>query len=534
MALGKFFGKNALAAHQILNGMTPDTFAAMLGGHVVGIALDDAAALSQEGRTTAELATNLAARLYPRLSIVTLGRTGGPGARAAAELQSLALAINPDIELAADPAAVTAVIVVGDTRSAGAPATVYAGSRGWDALISPDTPRRSGDTPNPFGAAAAACLAAANVFRSVFGPYLTEADLDPELTLSLYDFQLRPTSDTAPDPGEVPVDLDDTVLAGVGAVGTAVVWTLARVPRLEGTLHLVDPEGVALSNLQRYVITTQAHAERGVPKVDLATRVLGDGQRARGEAGLQVVPHAQRWGEFLRARADWRLPRVLTAFDTKEDRIAAQAALPRRLLNAWTQLGDLGVSRHLNFGSAPCLACLYRPRTGGKSDAELVGDAMGLPGAPMEIRMMLQSHAAIGADFVRGVAKRRGIADEGRLQVLLAYSGHSLRAFYNEAFCGGVVLRLGGTAEAPDVQAEAPMAFQSALAGVMLAAELFIDAQPQLRPAGRPVRTVIDLLRPVPPFLNQPAGRRTDGLCLCNDPDYLDAYTCKYTDAQHP
>lgn len=530
MGLGNFFGKNALAAHQILNGVTPDTFAGMLGAHVVGVALDDEAAASEEGRTAVELAVNLAARLYPRLAILPLGSPGGPSATAAGDLRTLAREINPEIELITEPEPVTAAMVFGSTCLHGVRHTVYAGSRGWDVLLSPSEPRGSGDTRNPFGAAAAACFASANAFRAVFGEHLFEAHPDPELTLSLYDREFHGTAADAPVLGEGSIDLGETILAGVGAVGSAAVWTLARVAGLRGTLHLVDPEQVALSNLQRYVLTVQAHAASRVRKVDLAASVLLDAQRARGEeAVLRPVAHVQRWGEFLRVRGNWHLPRVLTAFDTKGDRLAAQAALPRRLLNAWTQLGDLGVSRHVAFGSAPCLACLYQPRPGGKSDAERIGDAMGLPGAPMEIRHMLQSHQPIGPDFVRAVAARRGIVVEDRIETLLAYAGHSLREFYNEAFCGGVVLRLGGTAGSPDLRVEAPMAFQSALAGVLLAAELVIDAQvPAESTKGRPVRTVIDLLRPLAPHLNPPTGRRRDGRCLCNDCDYLDAYEQKY------
>ncbi len=529
MALGNFFGKNALAAHQILNGVTPDVFAGLLGEHVIGVALDDDAAASGEGRTAVELAVNLAARLYPRLAIVPLGSPGGPSATVAGELGAFAREINPEIELITEPEAATAVMVFGSTRFGGVPHTVYAGSCGWDVLLSPSEPRGFGDTRNPFGAAAAACLASANVFRAVFGEHLPEADPDPELTLSLYDREFHETAADAPVLGEGYIDMGETILAGVGAVGSAAVWTLARVPGLRGTLHLVDPEQVALSNLQRYVLTVQAHAASSAPKASLAATVLKDAQRARGEDGLRPVPHAQRWGEFLRDRGNWHLPRVLTAFDTKGDRLAAQAALPRRLLNAWTQLGDLGVSRHVDFGAAPCLACLYQPRAGGKSDAERIGDAMGLPGAPMEIRHLLYTHQPIGPNFVRGVAARRGIVAEDRVETLLAYAGHSLREFYNEAFCGGVVLRLGGTAESPDVRVEAPMAFQSALAGVLLAAELVIDTQTPTQGAKRrPVRTVIDLLRPLPPYLNPPTGRRSDGRCLCSDRDYLDAYNRKY------
>ncbi|MET0399070.1 MAG: E2 ligase fold family C protein [Longimicrobiaceae bacterium] len=528
MALGNFFGKNALAAHQILGGMTPETFEGVLGAHVVGIVFDDAAAAAREGRAAASLAVNLAARLYPRLALASLGSAGGPADPLLAELTDLARSINPDIELVHVPGAATMAVVIGETSFPGAARTIYAGSRGWNAMISPERPRGSGDTPNPFGAGAAACFAVANVFRSVFQAHLPEPDPDSEFALSLYDYRRDEAGEGGPGIGTDTVNLGETILAGVGAIGNAAVWALARVPGVRGLLHLVDPQVVGLSNLQRYVLARQEHLAPAVPKVELAAEVLRAAQRARGEDGLAVAPHPQRWGEFLRARGDWRMERVLTAFDTKGDRIAAQASLPRRLLNAWTQLGDLGLSRHLAFGRAPCLACLYSLEPGGKSEAELVGDAMGLPGAPGNIREMLYSGAPIGEAFVREVAARRGVTSPEAVDVLLAFAGRSLREFYDEAFCGGVILQLGGSADGEAVRAEAPMAFQSALAGIMLAAETVVDAGRQPDAPVPPVRTVIDLSRPLPPYLSPPAARRTDGACLCNDADYLDAYRAKY------
>jgi hypothetical protein len=91
---------------------------------------------------------------------------------------------------------------------------------------------------------------------------------------------------------------------------------------------------------------------------------------------------------------------------------------------------------------------------------------------------------------------------------------------------------------APDAtaRAEAPMAFQSVLAGIMLAAEIVLDAAPTLRPTptGRPaVRTVIDLLRPLAQYLEPPVGRREDPHCFCRDEDYLQTYARKY-DGQAP
>lgn len=535
MALGNFFGKNALTAHQLLNGMTYETFEDILGAHIIGIFFDGAAADSQEGRTTASLAVNLAARLYPRVAILPLGPANTAADMLRRELEDLARAINPEIGLVTRSDAVTVVVVLGETCSPVSVQTIYAGSRCWNAMISPDRPQGSGGTPNPFGAGAAACFALANVFRIIFREHLPNPDPDPEFNLSLYDYSRTGSTEGELVVGESPIDLGETILAGVGAIGNAAVWALERVPGLHGQLHLVDPEVVGLSNLQRYVLTSQDHVSTPTAKVNLAAAGLRAAQQSRQEDGLMVEPHQQRWGAFLRDRNNWRLHRVLTAFDTVEDRVAAQAALPRRLLNAWTQFGDLGVSRHVAFGRAPCLACLYPSRPGGMSEAERVGDAMGLPGAPMHIRELLYSGAPIGEAFVREVAARRNITSPEAVSVLLRFANRSLRNFYSEAFCGGVILQLGGSVDREAIRAEAPMAFQSALAGIMLAAEAIIDSQRETSTGNLPpTRTVIDLSRPLPPYLNLPAGRRTDGRCLCNDGDYLNVFAAKYEDGITP
>jgi hypothetical protein len=61
-----------------------------------------------------------------------------------------------------------------------------------------------------------------------------------------------------------------------------------------------------------------------------------------------------------------RFDRVLLAVDSAADRIAAQAALPRWIANAWTQPENIGVSRHSFLGEAPCVACLYMPQGASK------------------------------------------------------------------------------------------------------------------------------------------------------------------------
>jgi hypothetical protein len=71
-----------------------------------------------------------------------------------------------------------------------------------------------------------------------------------------------------------------------------------------------------------------------------------------------------------------------------------------------------------------------------------------------------------------------------------------------------------------------PMAFQSALAGLGLAAELVKHAAGLPIPAATSTR--INLLRPLAPMLADPRARDPSGRCICRDGDFLDAYRRKY------
>jgi hypothetical protein len=119
----------------------------------------------------------LLARLYPTLAV-----RADSGARVATEVATnLARRINPKIDFAEDA---SVEIAIGDAAPAavGCP-RIFVGSSGWNAFVATSGVRIVGESANPFGAGAAACLAAANLFRCVF---LAEvADLDKESTFSV-------------------------------------------------------------------------------------------------------------------------------------------------------------------------------------------------------------------------------------------------------------------------------------------------------------------------------------------------------------
>lgn len=514
MAVANFFDKAAMAASQILSGVDHSSFAAALGEQNIGLAFDDSAAGSAEGRHTLELSLNLLARLYPRVSIIA---DGAAAAAAVAGLVSAARAINPDIEIGADAAGVTTFLTVGGSEIRAAVPVVYAGSDGWVARVSTRGPVGSGGTDNPFGACAAACFGAANVFRAAFGAHLPAGTPDEDLTLSLVDYD--PRAERPANPALTAVDLGESYLVGIGAIGNGAVWALARTPGLSGILHAVDGEEAELSNLQRYVLTSQE-------SVGSSKAAIVAGQ-FRG-TGLDVRPHHGQWGDFLRGVPGWHFERVAVAVDSDRDRVAVQAALPRWVANAWTQPGDLGVSRHAFLGEDACLSCLYLPEGEGQSLDRIIAEAIRLPDAFMEIRTMLHLNIPVGRELLERAAEAMGVG----LDDLLRFENESVMSFYTQAVCGGVVLRLGGTlgGGSKNQTAAVPLAFQSALAGVMLAAELVIHAG-ELRPHPLPATTKVDLLRPLASHLSIPARKHPSGRCICQDEDYRNAYVNKYGSA---
>ena len=553
MALAPYFDKAALAAATVLRGFDRDAFAATLEQHVVGLVFDDTAADSVEARHTISLCVSLAARLYPTIAVIPIGERA---AAIAACLRDDAKLVNPLIELVSSER-VTVCIAVGLTPTAHvgialATPTFYLGSRGWDALFSQRRPVGSGGTGLPFGAGAAACLGLANVFRQIFATQLPSSGPDAEFALSTDtlaiardlvndgDPELSPPTPGTREP--LDADIGEVCLVGAGAVGEGSLWALARTLGISGMVRVIDNQTVDATNPQRYILTRASDV--GQAKVALAVREFA------GNPNLIAVPHQVRWGQFLAARPQpWGLHRVLVALDSARDRIAVQAALPAWVANAWTQPGDLGVSTHRGLGASAngggrsaCLACQYLPTGVAKNEDQMIGEALGLVGQEMLIRQLLMSGAPVGVALLEQIGVALGLTPDA-IMTLTAYADRPLRAFYSEAVCGGVVMRLQASsarvqpppspgAQVPtrapvvglpnDRGAAVPMAFQSAMAGILLASTLVAEVLGLAGPDGRKV--VIDLLRPIGDHLTVPVAQHPSGRCLCQDPDYLLAY----------
>lgn len=499
MAIAKFFDKAALAASQILEGYDTDVFAQKLTDSPVEIAFDNNAITSKEGLATIDMTIRLLARLYPKLIISALD----PGAEEVkSSLIALALSISPVIEISNESP--VSSIVIGVTSVNREEPVFYIGSYGWNVRFSVKNPVGSGNTSVPFAAGAAACFATGNVFRHVFAGQLTASSLDTDFTLSLMDF-----SQTEYDGNtEHTWHADNVILVGLGAIGHGALWALSNTQGLKGTIQLIDDEAIDLSNLQRYILTKDDDVN--AHKVDLAASALGASE-------LTVVPHKGEWASYVAGLTEWKLPTVLVAVDNAWDRITIQSSLPKEIINAWTQPDELGISRHFDFVEKACVACLYPPRLGMKPQSVLVAEALGIPDREIHVREHIYNNSPVPQELLIAIATAKNIS----VDILRPFADLPIMQFYSKVVCGGIVMTTGS-----DQTIETPMAFQSALAGILLVSELLIQKM-KLRTEDIETTTRINLLRPLAHYLNDPVVKST-GHCLCKDDDFLRQYKHKY------
>jgi hypothetical protein len=446
----------------------------------------------KEGQALTDLLVRLLARLYPTLSI-----RGASKSHVVAAAEALARRINPNIELGGAP---TIEIVVGSARpQKGKALRIFAGSEGWTSVVSTSRPQSCGDTPVPFGAGAAACIAAANLFRAVFQ---AEPQLDKDAIFSI------PGSKCSKGTGKTAPRIDGRfVLAGAGAIGNATAWALARTA-VRGSLDIVDHETIDLGNLQRYVLAEQVDGD--APKAALAARYF------RGH--LTANPHDMDIARFLES-VDHRVDLLLLALDSARDRRACQASLPRWVLNAWTQPGDLGVSAH-DFMHGACVQCLYLPSGLDQSEDVIIANALGVPDRVMQIRTLLYRNDGVPRDLLEAIAAARSLP----IDRLIPFEGRPVRRLYVDGFCGGAVIPLGAVGT-PRSDVHVPLAHQSALAGVLLAA---LGVQKALSGIHGSQVTQIDVLAAWPGEPTRAVAKDPRGICICQDDDYRNSYQRKF------
>jgi len=425
VALADFFARNTVAVSQIVSGFDEATFRETVSDSVIALAFGADAAHNGEGRHLLDMLVRLIARFYPTMILIPGHGTDS----VASDLAALAIAINPNIDLTSNVTPTNTIAVGVDLPVIPDVArVVYVGCTGWDAYISEIDPKPVGASSNPFGAGAAAALACAKTFNLLFGEQEQRPLFSPDLILSTYDGETAPTQQPPSLDG---VQLfENTVLVGLGAIGNAAIWALSRCD-VAGSLHLVDHEDIELSNLQRYVLALRS--DDGRPKNEhLASHMAGR---------IQPLPHANNWTQFVSSRG-YAWDQAIVALDSARDRRAVQSSLPGLIVNAWTQPGDIGISKHGHFGgSGACLSCLYLPTGVSPGEDVIVAEALRVPERVMDVRNLLYLRQPVPEELLALIAGRLGISGDD----MVRFRGVPIRKLYVEGLCGGALISLANS-----------------------------------------------------------------------------------------
>lgn len=518
MAIAKYFSKDLLAINQLLKSSNKNLEDILLKAKV-GIAFDTNAIETKEGNKALDLSVRLLSRLYPFFSIIDLS---SQNELKVSELKKLAKSINSCIEITTNTNELNVLIVAGHTKKKveNNGVTLYFGSDNWNAKFSQSKPQKFNISNNPFGCGIASCIAVSNVFRLVFKDFLSEKGLDENLVFSTINYS---TSDTEYNPDLDEVKLKDVVLVGIGAIGNGSIWALSNLPNIKGNFDLVDNEEVSLSNLQRYIMFSEKDVNQ--IKVDLAVKEFE-------KINIKVTPHKTTWAGYLKERNNWNIETVAVAIDNKKDRIGIQSSLPRKIFNSYTEANLLGVARHTDFATSACLACGYIPSQKEKNYINEVADNCNIPNLSNAVKDYINLN--LDVDVISAPQNTSSLLDiiahanNIERSKLLQFHGKKVSEFYSEFICGGISLSLSDK-ENKAVNVDAPLAFQSAMAGILLAAEIVIDAN-DLRKKPIKHQSHFYPLNPIGPNnpFNHQLSRDNTGRCLCMDEDFQKQYYNKW------
>lgn len=419
-----------------------------------------AAAAEEPARLTVEALGDILGRFWRNIDVE--GRASGELESAAAAAAD-ACRMDHMVRRRWNPPYDFAIGIGGAAPPGSAADTVAIGGAGWrvcaGSLAAAATGGGGGFDSNPVGPLAAASLAAAEALKSVFavGAERGAARIPAEYGWSAWCVS-HPGAAAAP-PGKTPLDIGEVHVFGVGAVTHALLWLLRRWPGgATGTVHLVDPDRYDEGNAHRYIGT--ALGDIGRPKAAAAAEGL-----RRGCPGLNVVEHVTDMNAyFTEDNPDCRVRTAVCGLDSEEGRRQLGLKLPLEIVNMWTSGFHAGASTFsLGDGAWPCIHCAYPDPPGAAMDeASAVHGELGL--LPRRARELLGS----GLDIDEADAQTIALATGASASDIPLKPLRSVRA---EMCATGRIAMRGGRRGA-DADADVPLAFASAMAGVAGFAEL--------------------------------------------------------------
>jgi hypothetical protein len=239
-------------------------------------------------------------------------------------------------------------IAIGDTPCA-TPGALRLSGGDWDLELAPATaPGHPWEGELPFGALAGAATAAAEALRAA-QEHLAQL-IGVELSAEAHRLEIgqRITLDLrAYFPGPIATDIGAVDAISGGAITSAALYVLLRVPGLTGSLRVIERETLDLSNVNRYMLSSASLD--GIAKTTMLA--------AYSTPGMPVTGVPLRYEESTAGAIGPLAPRVLVGVDDIPSRWLIQRHAPAWLGVGATQSLDALVSTHLP--GAPCAGCLH-------------------------------------------------------------------------------------------------------------------------------------------------------------------------------
>lgn len=409
-----------------LSGLSADRAAALFDRRI-HVAIDPGL---RENRTFVLLfttAVSLVARLFPNVSfdplpesafaILPWGRNSAPAAAGASEFT---------------------------LRVGCGGGDVHVSCGGWRVFAGTPHAPDPAEPFNPVLAIVAACYGVAALTSLVLGDAVDgKQSFRP---FSILDFE----SGAANFDWEAPLALPKLHLGGVGAIGSAFLYTLAAHGRGVGDLILIDHDAVDLMNIGRYLYFDLQDVE--LEKVEAARRKLL--VHAPGILPVGVPRQFEHFfdGEVMRDPG-FRVEHLISCPDRRQTRRDWQSRFPRHVFDASTGPDEVVLHTNSYAPDRACMECIYPVVVQEQAHAKHVAEKLGV-----HVNRILSGDAITRQDAAQIVA------------VYPQLNGRSLEGLaFDSVFrdlCGA------GQLTVDDHVVLAPFPFTSALAGAMLYLEV--------------------------------------------------------------
>ena len=461
---------------------------------------------SQAGRASALIAylmtCNLLARLFETIQLVApvVNMPVNPWGLSSTSEIAESLYIPGHRVIVGNKRQTDVVIGIGEPPVTPATQSTFVDFGAWTSSL--DLRLQPAQDACPIGPLVAACWGAAQVFLYAARQFGAAVQPMAPFEFSAWDLLVKGID----GPGLQEAAVANAHLVGVGAIGSAAIYALGHFASLSGLLHAIDNDIVDEGNLQRYIL--MRYPDLNKAKVDVAAESLAG-------RGLAIDAYPFDYDTFLRERGNI-IDLLLTPVDSEEGRRHLAKTLPRAVINASTTDTTFTLSRH-GFGDGKaCLHCLYLPQPNTRTDEERLSEELGIP---LDVVIThVTTNTPISEALVHQVEDHlrepRGTYD--------MWVGKHIQSFYQQAICGQARISMAGSTFV------VPAVFSSALAGVLLAAELIKESTDGLQE-----QRLDNYFRTNSLFHPNPAFRLTksqeaSGRCICHDLDYLEVYRERY------